>query len=153
MHTLTHARTHTRGLFLKRFLTFCPLFVPPGFVSLPWSVAAPPPRAEVHLVGALTVAAAAVLPFFLASSLLRVGNLANDGVKLGQELATCSGEPVALVAASHCQSLAPHPLRVLWLHGGPTSPFLHVVAALLLLLPRLCMEARLIQAGFLPRGQ
>ncbi|XP_052121070.1 protein tincar [Frankliniella occidentalis] len=122
-----------------------------GFVSLPWPVLAPPPRSEVHAVGGLTVAAVVLLPFFLASALLRVGNLANDGVKLGHELAACSSEPVALVAASHCQGLAPHPLRVLWLHGGPTAPFLHIVVALLLLAPRLCMEARLIQAGFLPK--
>lgn len=140
------ACSHSLGL-----LVTLPLRVSAGFVSLPWPVSAPPPRVEVHAVGGLTVAAVVLLPFFLASALLRVGNLANDGVKLGQELATCSSEPVALVSASHCA--APHPLRVLWLHGGPTAPFLHVAAALLLLLPRLCMEARLIQSGFLPRGK
>lgn len=121
-------------------------------MSLPWPVSAPPARTEVQAVAGLTVAAVLVLPFFLASALLRVGNLANDGVKLGQELSTCSGEPATLIAQSHCPALAPHPLRVLWLHGGPTAPFLHVVTALLLLLPRLMMEARLIQAAFLPRG-
>ncbi|KAJ1521189.1 hypothetical protein ONE63_002879 [Megalurothrips usitatus] len=126
-----------------------------GFVSLPWPEAAPPPRAEVAAVGGLTAAAAAVLPFFFASALLKVGNLANDGHKLGHELAACSAEPVNLVSSAHCVStlLSPHPLRTLWLHGGPTAPVLHAAAALLLLLPRLCMEARLISAGFLPRGE
>lgn len=43
--------------------------------------------------------------------------------------------------------------RNLWLHGVPTAPFLHLVAAFCLLLPRTLMDATLISAGFLPRGE
>lgn len=45
------------------------------------------------------------------------------------------------------------PDRNLWLHGVPTAPFLHLVAAFCLLLPRTLMDATLISAGFLPKGE
>lgn len=46
-----------------------------------------------------------------------------------------------------------HHRRALWTHGGPTSAFLHIAAALCLLLPRLLLEARLIENGNLQRGK
>lgn len=44
-------------------------------------------------------------------------------------------------------------LRSLWQHGGPTAPFLHLVIAFCLLLPKVTMEAKLIEAGFLSQGK
>lgn len=43
--------------------------------------------------------------------------------------------------------------RALWTHGGPTSSFVHIITALCLLVPRLLLEARLIENGNLQRGK
>ncbi|CAB0013609.1 unnamed protein product, partial [Nesidiocoris tenuis] len=93
----------------------------------------------------LTGLAIVLLPFFLFCCLVKVGNLANDGFKLGRNLSACGVEPE--------QSLAEGPggCRSLWRHGCPTGPFLHLVIAFCLLLPNLLIQARLIQADFLPR--
>lgn len=40
----------------------------------------------------------------------------------------------------------------LWRHGGPTAAFVHLCTAMCFLLPSLLMEARLIHAEFLPKG-
>ena len=76
---------------------------------------------------------------------LQIGNLANDGFKLGRQLSTCSKEPAKEVLASNgsCR---------LFRHGGPTAPFVHLMIAFCLLVPKLLMEARLIEAGFLSQG-
>ncbi|KAM8705938.1 hypothetical protein ACLKA7_010264 [Drosophila subpalustris] len=80
-----------------------------------------------------------------------VGNLANDGIKL------------ATGAKERRCTLAPHDgleeearggtLRALWTHGGPTAAFVHILIALCLLLPRLLLEARIIENGLLPKEQ
>lgn len=41
----------------------------------------------------------------------------------------------------------------MWKHAGPTAPALHVLASLCLLLPKLLLEGRLLEAGFLSKGQ
>ena len=43
-------------------------------------------------------------------------------------------------------------IRNAWHHGGPTSPFIHLVSAFCFLLPRIIIEAKLIEVGFLSRG-
>ena len=43
-------------------------------------------------------------------------------------------------------------LKALWTHGGPTAAFVHIVIALCLLMPRLLLEARIIENGLLPKG-
>ena len=40
-------------------------------------------------------------------------------------------------------------VRSAWHHGGPTAPFIHVVTAFCFVLPKIFMEARLIDVGFL----
>ncbi|XP_070063789.1 protein tincar isoform X2 [Drosophila virilis] len=84
-------------------------------------------------------------------NILQVGNLANDGIKL------------ATGAKERRCTLAPHDgleeearggtLRALWTHGGPTAAFVHILIALCLLLPRLLLEARIIENGLLPKEQ
>ena len=44
------------------------------------------------------------------------------------------------------------PRRNAWHHGGPTAAFIHLVSAFCFLLPRIIIEAKLIQVGFLSRG-
>lgn len=72
--------------------------------------------------------------------------MANDGFKLGRQLSTCSREPPS-------ESSGNSGACSLWKHGGPTAPFLHLVIGFSLLLPKLLMEARLIEAGLLPQGK
>lgn len=79
---------------------------------------------------------------------LQIGNLANDGYKLGRQLGVCSREtPYVLHDAAAFGSCS------IWRHGGPTAPFVHLVIAFCLLVPKLLMEARLIEGLFLPQGK
>ncbi|XP_063588514.1 uncharacterized protein LOC134765695 [Penaeus indicus] len=121
---------------VKRFLLYA---------SLPWPQ--DPPFVELNAYVGLVGASVVLLPFFLVTSLLKVGNLGNDGFKLGASLSTCSRDPPPVLEA------AKGVVRNLWLHGVPTAPFLHLVAAFCLLLPRTLMDATLISAGFLPKEE
>ena len=38
-------------------------------------------------------------------------------------------------------------------HGGPTAPFIHLVSAFCFVIPRIFIEAKLIEVGFLSRGK
>ncbi|XP_046689315.1 protein tincar isoform X3 [Homalodisca vitripennis] len=114
------------------------------YLDLAWP-AASAPRLELHAYVVLTGTAVLLLPVFLATAVFKVGNLANDGFKLGRSMSTCSVDPPNSV------SLGGGGPRGFWRHSGPTAPLLHIIAAFCLLLPRLLMEARLIQAGFLPK--
>ncbi|XP_065155259.1 protein tincar-like isoform X2 [Atheta coriaria] len=115
-----------------------------GYSVMAWPEAHPLPILEMNASLGLTAAAVLLLPFFLASAAFKIGNLANDGFKLGRQLSTCSREKPAdtLEGDGGCG---------LFKHGGPTAPFLHLVIAFSLLLPKLLMEARLIEAGLLPQ--
>ena len=44
-------------------------------------------------------------------------------------------------------------IRNAWHHGGPTSSFIHLVSSFCFLLPRIIIEAKLIEVGFLSRGE
>ncbi|XP_055378155.1 protein tincar isoform X2 [Condylostylus longicornis] len=106
------------------------------------------PVAELNLQIVLCGVVFILLPLFFASAVFKVGNLANDGIKL------------ATIPNRKC-SMTPHDgleeessggtLRALWTHGGPTAAFIHIIIAMCLLLPRLLLEARIIENGLLPR--
>lgn len=53
----------------------------------------------------------------------------------------------------YCMCIFPGLASNLWRHGGPTAAFVHLCTAMCFLLPSLLMEARLIHAGFLPKGK
>lgn len=89
------------------------------------------------------------LPLFLASALFKVGNLANDGIKLSARKGTCSSEQPVLFEDDGNSST----MRSLWMHGVPISVFIHIITALCLLLPHLLLEAKLIQNQHLPKGK
>lgn len=88
------------------------------------------------------------LPLFLVSALFKVGNLANDGVKLSARKTTCSSDPTSLFNDETNSST----MKALWMHGVPISVFIHIITALCLLLPHLLLEAKLIQNQILPKG-
>lgn len=64
-----------------------------AYISLPWPVDAPPPKNELYACLVLAGTGIFLIPVFLAAAVLKVGNLANDGVKLGRNLSTCSRDP------------------------------------------------------------
>ena len=101
---------------------------------------------ELNSYMALVGGAVVLLPFLLAASCFRMGNLANDGVSLGAHVSACSRDTSGAAWADTW-------LRRAWVHGGPTAAFLHLVTALFLLLPRLIIEAKLIDAGYLDTGE
>ncbi|XP_018335612.1 protein tincar isoform X2 [Agrilus planipennis] len=111
-----------------------------GYSLLPWSETTPVPLLELNISLGLTVLAVLLLPIFLCCAVFKIGNLANDGFKLGSQLSICSKDQTSTLGSRGGCSL--------WKHGGPTAPFIHLVIAFCLLLPKLLMEARLIEAGF-----
>ena len=80
------------SVYRRAFLNMS-LFIHAAYLSLPWPVGGPPPQIELHACLALTGAGVLLLPIFLASAFLKLGNLANDGIKLGKHLTTCSKDP------------------------------------------------------------
>ena len=76
--------------------------------------------------------------------------MANDGIKLAtsSKERRCSMSP----ADGLEEEASGGTLKALWTHGGPTAAFVHIVIALCLLMPRLLLEARIIENGLLPKG-
>ncbi len=65
-------------------------------------------------------------PFFLVAFAFKIGNLANDGHKLGKGVSACSVDPPSAVAPiGEGGGL----IRNAWHHGGPTAAFIHLVSA------------------------
>ncbi|KAG0428258.1 hypothetical protein HPB47_024744 [Ixodes persulcatus] len=121
------------------------------YMALPW-----PPRDQPYVelnayVGCIG-AAVVLLPFFVASAMLQVGNLANDGGRLLWPLGVHGGPDAVyenLPDRRRQRSRWRSWLKALWRHGGPTAPTLHVWSAFCLLLPRMLVQGRLIRHGFL----
>ncbi|XP_034950828.1 protein tincar isoform X2 [Chelonus insularis] len=120
-----------------------------AYLSLPWPADFQPPKFELHVCIVLTGTGVLLLPILLAAAFLKLGNLANDGMKLGRHTSTCTRDHSASIIGSDSDDngLA----ASLWKHGGPTAAFVHLCTAMCFLLPSLLMEARLIYAGFLPK--
>jgi hypothetical protein len=75
-----------------------------AYLSLPWPADAPPPKIELHACLALAGAGVLLLPIFLAAAFLKLGNLANDGIKLGRHLSTCSRDPPSSILGGSIDS-------------------------------------------------
>lgn len=69
------------------------IFVISAYLSLPWPTEAHPPKFELHACIVLTGTGVLLLPILLAAAFLKLGNLANDGVKLGRHTSTCTRDP------------------------------------------------------------
>ncbi|XP_025190609.1 protein tincar isoform X2 [Melanaphis sacchari] len=91
-----------------------------------------PPRYEIHCFVATIGMAAVLVPLVAFTAVFRTGNMANDSDKLGNLL------DVRRRRLSSC-----------WTHGPPSSSTLHSFTALALLVVKLMIEARLIQAGLM----
>ncbi|GJQ71262.1 tinc [Trypoxylus dichotomus] len=115
-----------------------------NYSVLSWPSNLPLPSFEMNTSLVLTGAAILLIPFFVVTAIFKVGNLANDGHKLGRHLSACSKERASeqFASTNGCNC---------WKFGGPTGPFLHIVIAFCLILPKLLMQARFIEAGFFPQ--
>ncbi|XP_049277661.1 protein tincar [Anopheles funestus] len=119
-----------------------------GLSALTWKYEKPTTELDIQIVFCGLVVL--FLPLLLASALFRVGNLANDGMKLASGTKLWHGS----ASAGHDgleEEAFEGTLRSLWIHGGPTSAFIHIITAICLLLPRLLLEAKVIENGLLPR--
>ncbi|KAL2741655.1 protein tincar-like isoform X1 [Vespula maculifrons] len=77
-------QTYIAMRYARRFATY---------LSLPWPADAPPPKIELHACLVLAGAGVVLLPVLLGTAFLKLGNLANDGIKLGRHLSACSRDP------------------------------------------------------------
>ncbi|KAH1005560.1 hypothetical protein HUJ04_006520 [Dendroctonus ponderosae] len=112
-----------------------------GYSVLAWPDGLP--YLELNCSLGLNGAVFLLLPIFFTVTILKIGNLANDGYKLGRQSSTCSREPQDIFGSGGGCGL--------FRYGGPTAPFIHIAMAFCLLIPKLLMEAKMIQAGFLPQ--
>ncbi|KYM98390.1 hypothetical protein ALC62_10914, partial [Cyphomyrmex costatus] len=124
------------------------LLLAAAYLSLPWPADAPPPKIELYACLVLAGTGVVLLPVLLGAAFLKLGNLANDGIKLGRHLSACSRDPPSSLLTNNPDNSL---VNNLWRHGGPTATFVHLCTAMCFLLPSLLMEARLIHAGFLPK--
>ncbi|XP_076308145.1 uncharacterized protein LOC143223709 [Tachypleus tridentatus] len=116
------------------------------YISLPWPVENQP-FLELNAYVALIGAALILLPFFTVAGILKVGNFSNDGGKWGR-----NDDDSGAIYQNLRRDKPKRWVKMLWKHGAPTAPFLHVCAAFCLLLPRVLIQARLIQHGFLSKA-
>ena len=116
------------------------------YLSLPWPERKQP-YLELNLFVGLVGAGVVLLPFYFISFMFKIGNLANDGYKLGFQLSACAMDPPSVLAQSSGF------VRNAWHHGGPTAPFIHLVSAFCFIIPKVFMEAKLIEVGFLANGE
>ncbi|XP_058447592.1 protein tincar [Malaya genurostris] len=116
-----------------------------GLSALSWKYGKPTIELDIQIVFCGLVVL--FLPLLLAAAMFRVGNLANDGIKLASGTRLCSSAPTDGLEEEAFEGT----LRALWIHGGPTSAFIHIITAICLLLPRLLLEAKVIENGLLPK--
>ena len=92
------------------------------YLALPWPDRKQP-YLELNLFVGLVGAGVVLLPFYFISFMFKIGNLANDGYKLGFQLSACAMDPPSVLAQSSGF------IRNAWHHGGPTAPFIHLVSS------------------------
>ncbi len=126
------------------------------YLSLPWPNGQPPFSALNSYVVFIGVGVV-MLPFFVVVAVMKIGNYSNDGHKLGNQRKSNETnniyQNIRMPATEIRRKKRFHVLRLIWRHSVPIAPFLHMLAALCFLFPRILMEAQLIKHGFLGKGQ
>ena len=97
---------------------------------------------------ALIVVSVLFLPLFVFTSLLKVGNIANDGTKLGRDHALDCGNTTTIGSRIKWDWL-----RLLWEKFPPFSPVLHLLVAFLVLLPEVVLNAAEVKHGLRLTGK
>nr|KAG5687871.1 hypothetical protein BaRGS_007565 [Batillaria attramentaria] len=96
---------------------------------------------------ALIVLSCLCLPFFVVFSFLRVGNYANDGVKLGRDHALNPN------LDAWCRKVKVEALRRVWRNCLPLAQTFYLTAAFLLLLPETLITAVEVEYGYRTTGE
>jgi len=108
---------------------------------------------ETNLYVALQATALLLLPALALASLFKLGNLANDGYRLGRhldlemdlDLPRFKSRDPLISSGSACGAA--------WRHSPPLAPSLHAVSALCSLVAKLVLEARLVKDGIIRRDE
>ncbi|XP_022703052.1 uncharacterized protein LOC111268357 isoform X1 [Varroa jacobsoni] len=162
LNTLSSVWYCTAGLALSIYVIAGSVQRFTRYMSLPWP-SRDQPYIELNAYVACIGAGVVLLPFFVASAVLQVGNMSNDAATVGGEVdeATPAPDPSALYEnlprrarrkPGMCGGALKRWLKAAWRHGGPTAPTLHLWSAFCLLVPKAIMHARLIRHGFLKRS-
>ena len=107
---------------------------------------------ETNLYVALQGTSLLLLPALALASLFKLGNLANDGYRLGRhldlemdlDLPRFKSKDPLISSGSACGAA--------WRHCPPLAPSLHAISALCSLVAKLVLDARLIKDGIMRRG-
>ena len=146
--------------------------------ELPWNAAPEKPVTELYSYIALIVLSIMCQPFLIITSLFKVGNYANDGTRLGRDVAVHrqelmlhrqdGGERNSIASSTESsnassasalqrqrrdQPQTPSGWRMVWQHSGPLCHGFHILAAFCLMLPAPILQAREIQYGFQTPGK
>ena len=97
---------------------------------------------------ALIILSILFLPLFVFTSVLKVGNCANDGTKLGRDHALDCSNTTTLASKIKCDWL-----KRLWEKFPPFSPVLHLLVAFLVLLPEVVLNAAEVKHGLRLSGR
>lgn len=133
--------------------------------ELPWP-AEKKPVSELYAYISLIVVSVMCMPFFILTTICKIGNYASDGLRLGrddllikdtlsQSLQAGSTNSLTEGATLEHTNRSTISTRLLtwWRHTGPLSHTFHIIAAFSLLLPQILLDARKIQHGFLTPGE
>lgn len=93
------------------------------------------PPAEINAYIGLVIISLLCVPVFVLTSLFRVGNFANDGLKLGRDHA------LSPTIAVLCKPINKKSVNRIWQHFCPFSETLHLFMAFCLLLPETLLQA------------
>ena len=134
------------------------------------------PVSELYAYISFIVISIMCMPFFILTCICKVGNYANDGVRLGRDdvvraRGSCGSTPAGSAqdirgstgsvtdGTSAVDTLIKKPhstnsrFMTYWRHCGPLCNSFHVLAAFALLLPNILLDARKIEHGFLKPGE
>ena len=124
--------------------------------ELPWG-SEEKPVMELYVYISLVVLSIMCVPFYILTALFKVGNYANDGVRLGRDDLDASrvveDEQAGPRAETSATGAADSRLLTLWKHVAPVCNSFHVLAAFSLLLPSVLLDAQKIKHGLLSTGK
>ncbi|ELT89781.1 hypothetical protein CAPTEDRAFT_224725 [Capitella teleta] len=121
-----------------------------SFNELSWK-SSDKPVVELYVYIGLIVISVMCFPFFIITSIFKIGNYANDGSRLGRDTSATLRPDLDSSGSSsdlHNGSGDVTWTQALWRHSGPLCHGFHVLAAFMLLLPRTLMDAQEIKYGF-----
>ncbi|KAI9556004.1 hypothetical protein GHT06_018564 [Daphnia sinensis] len=108
---------------------------------------------ETNLYISLQATALLLLPFLAFASIFKLGNLANDGYRLGRQIDLEMDLDIPRSRARDPLVRTGSACGAAWRHCPPVGPSLHAVAALCSLVAKVVLEARMIKDQLINRDQ